>query len=178
MTRTLVVDLQGFKLNGNRFIFKEVAILDCTTLTQPKLYGLVFDAPFPYQVQDAKEKRQPRWTESHLGHAWDEKGIPYASIGVLLKAYLFAADQIFVKGSEKKQWLQEFVPPTCQLDDLHDLGCPRLKTLIGDRDAESMRRSMLHVCLLFDWLCHYACRDMLDMCKKPSVASESNTAGE
>lgn len=168
MTRTLVVDLQGFKLNGNKFIFKELAVLDCSTLMSPKLYGLVFEAPFSSRFHDVEEKQQTRWIEHHLGHKWDEEGIPYEMLTIVLKAYLFGADQVFVKGAEKLKWLQEFVPPNCILIDLHDLGCPSLKTLVHEEWSEipdATRRSLRHVCALFDWLCRNACRNTLEMCK-------------
>lgn len=181
MTRTLLVDLQGFKVNGNQFIFKEVAVLDCSTLTSPKLYGLVFDAPFPLQFQDAEERRQTRWIEHHLGHTWNEEGIPYELLTIVLKAYLFGADQVFVKGAEKRQWLQDFVSPNCKLIDLHELGCPSLKTLVQEQWSVTAitRRSLRHVCALFGWLCRFACRETVELCKLHCSSgdefSEANT---
>lgn len=182
MTRTLIVDLQGFKVDENKFIFKEVAVLDCTTLTHPKLYGLVFDAPFPYELQTHEDKRRTRWIERHLGHTWNEEGIPYDLLSIVLKAYLFGADQVFVKGAEKKVWLREFVTSNCNLIDLHDLGCPSVKTLVQAQSTETMKRSMLYACALFDWLCCYACREVCRMCKihssSASASSEGSTCDE
>ena len=80
---------------------------------------------------------------------WKETGIPYPILEEILRGYLFGADQVFVKGSEKKKWLQHYVPRSCEIIEMYELGCPNLQLLAQEHDVDNVKRSMRHVCLLF-----------------------------
>ena len=176
MPRTFIVDIQGFRVNGS-FVVKEVAILDCTTMFSPKVIGFVFDAPFPSELQRPEYRRQTEWIKQHLGLRWEDKGITYSFLSSVLKASLFGANVIYVKGAEKKEWLKPFVSSTCELVDLHDMGCPKLQTLVEIHQGhETEKRSLCHVLVLFQWLCCIAMIAVEDMCSQESktgIASET-----
>lgn len=162
MSRTVIVDIQGFKFGRDSFVFKEVTVLDCTTFTSPNVVGFVFDPPFPYHMLSDEDQRQTCWLRHNLGLHWDERGIPYHLLPAILKTHLSGAELVFVKGCDKKVWLWQYLPPDCQLVDLHDWNCPSLQTLLETRSdcGETMKKSLLHVSLLFEWLCDKACREL------------------
>ena len=152
-----IVDLQGFKLTNNRFVFKEVALLNCTNAQKPTLASYVFAPPFPLHHQSLEEKKQTNWIENNLHLNWEESGTSYTKLSNILHVNLSEANIVYVKGSEKMEWIRHYVPPNCQLVNLEDFGCPALHKLLSNTKTIKDRKSVLHVWKLFDWLTENAC---------------------
>lgn len=173
MPRTLIVDVQGFKVNGNKFVYKEVGVIDCTTMWAPRVTSSIFKPPFPLYLQSDEDRKQTEWLQRNLGLDWKEGNIPYHYLSLVMKAHLFSADIVFVKGCEKKEWLRRYVPSTCQLVDLHEVGCPALHNLPEPDESLHKNKALQNVWKLFDWLAHKACQDLHDECKNAMIAATS-----
>lgn len=123
----IIIDVQGFKLQNNQFILKELAIL--TSENQVQHY--IFQPPFPYKDLTRAEKRQVRWLQYNFhGFRWGDGNIPYNRIyGIADQLLLLLQDKIiYVKGSEKKQWVEQIFGNKLIVYDAEEEGCPNLTT--------------------------------------------------
>lgn len=102
-----IVDVQGFQYKNSDFICKEIAVLRNFTCSH-----VIVNAPINYDQLNQKFKHQVDWlTENCHGLRWDELGtIDYCQVQTYLRN--LAADYngaIFVKGMQKKKWLQRYL---------------------------------------------------------------------
>ena len=74
------------------------------------------------------------------------------------------AQTIYVKGSEKKNWLNRFTKPSTKIIDMFDLKCPSLQDLKNElknciqcfhhfKNMPNCNCSLQNVMLLENWLC-------------------------
>lgn len=119
----LIVDVQGFKTSGNKFVFKELAILQ---LLNDNLTSYLFKPPFPWSELEARYKSENNWlSRNYHGLDWESGDVPFGLMQYLL---LFPASTIYVKGMEKRVWLKKEFPTLC-FANLEDFGCPSLQKL-------------------------------------------------
>lgn len=96
------VDLQGFKIESNNFIVKEIAILTCNSL-----FHDLIKSPFSFQKLNIKDKKQAIWlTKNYHGLSWSCGSIPIKELREIIRPILKNIDHIYVKGKEKVEWLQ------------------------------------------------------------------------
>lgn len=122
-----IVDLQGFKADGH-FVHKELAVVALKSNTPPAVY--LFKPPFSWETLSAERKRENSWIEKKLiGIRWSSGNFEYEDITKILDASLKKVKRIYVKGFEKKKWLEERLPTSaiCKVVDMDILGCPALK---------------------------------------------------
>lgn len=103
-----VVDIQGFTRSSNLFVLKELTILAVADDGVPITY--LFRPPCKWVRLLEEEKRKNRWLEKKFhGIPWNSGSIPYCSLIRILNHTLRDATKIYVKGLEKKRWLEDIV---------------------------------------------------------------------
>ena len=100
-----VVDVQGFKAADNEFVFKEVAIAALEDDPTPSVYS--FKSPYRWDNLPSECKSTNRWLElNYHGIPWSSGEIPYTKLVESVQYGLINAKKVYVKGLEKKRWLQ------------------------------------------------------------------------
>ena len=103
------MDVQGFTRSSNLFQVKELAILPVDDLKLPTF--CLFKPPCAFSKLLQEEQKTNPWVEKrHHGIPWDSGHVPHNSWIRILQDGLKDAIRIYVKGLEKKKWLQEALP--------------------------------------------------------------------
>lgn len=124
-----IVDLQGFKKPINEFVLKEFAMIPVDDTTVQALAFLV-KPPLPWQDLPATYRSINLWlTRNFHGILWDSGDVPYEEASTLIRNILHKARTIYVKGSEKREWLLAIMGESARIVDLENLECPSLHTL-------------------------------------------------
>lgn len=120
------VDMQAFKAPKNRSIVKEFAVIKLKNPNQAKC--LMFKAPFAQSLLPPEYQTINAWcTRNHHGMRWTDGDIEYNQLHSIICSLLAGASQIFVKGLEKKHWLEEIIVRA--VTNLEDYDCPALYKL-------------------------------------------------
>ncbi|CAH1170708.1 unnamed protein product [Phaedon cochleariae] len=111
---TLVLDVQCFKLEKNRFIVKELAGFDGI-----RICHYIFKAPFPFDHLSPDLQRQAHWlTENHHCIAWDAGFTPQHLFSKIITDLTNSYDIIYVKGLEKANYIRQFInKPVVEFDE-------------------------------------------------------------
>lgn len=112
-SNTIIVDLQGFKDDNNKFIVKEVAIA-----TKYQTQTFLVKPPYSYYYLTDTEKKRVQWLQRNRGIYWSEGYIDFKEFQRIIVAYL-EHKTIFTKGFEKIQWIKELCP-NCEVLDLSE----------------------------------------------------------
>lgn len=117
-----VVDTQGFQRTYDEFVVKELSVAPLNSDEQPLTF--LFKAPFPWYDLPARYKGINYWLERNYHHLdWRTGDVSYSELENVLRSVLPNASVIYVKGDQKKRWLQRFG------FDVHDVvTCPSLRT--------------------------------------------------
>lgn len=117
------MDTQGFQQPINEFVIKELAIVPLNYDLQPMIF--MFKAPMAWWDLPAKYKSVNLWLERNYHHLpWSSGELPYSEIENVLRSVLHNASTIYVKGEQKKKWLEQF---GFNVSDI--INCPSLKQL-------------------------------------------------
>lgn len=118
-----VVDVQGFKRENGPFIVKELAILT----NQNKLQHFIFQPPFSFKKLTTAEKRNVIWLQRNLhGFYWEDGQVPYHQLYATIKP-LLRNETIYVKGSEKVQWMLDILGANGNILNIEDeLTCGKI----------------------------------------------------
>lgn len=129
-----IVDIQGFQA-PNKFIVKEFSIVKIepsplSEFSRDDVECLLFEPPYPWVNLSPKFKSTNLWlVRNHHGIPWSAGDIPYDSLENQIQNKLKNASYIFVKGVEKKMWLEQNLQLSASIINLQDIGCPALQTL-------------------------------------------------
>lgn len=157
----VIVDLQGFKRPSNVFVLKELAIVKEGVIL-PISY--IFKPPKTCHWDDlpSKYKRQNTWlTQFHHGIDWKSGSEDYENILSILTTHLKKADDIYVKGDDKKKWLEELLHPFADqynITNIEDLECPCLYELKREYQCAHHTSKASYSCavdnvkMLADWM--------------------------
>ncbi|KAJ8666209.1 hypothetical protein QAD02_007871 [Eretmocerus hayati] len=104
-----IVDVQGFRTALNEFTFKEVAVTRIGQDAIPSVY--IFKPPYNWDELLPKNQSENRWLE------YNYHDIP---------CRLADARRIYVKGLEKKRWLETYIDNVINIEDFN---CPAFKDL-------------------------------------------------
>ncbi|KAF7383162.1 hypothetical protein HZH68_015011 [Vespula germanica] len=108
--KVVFVDLQGFKIQNNLFVLKEFAICD---MTDNLVANYVFLPPFHEDQLSRKDEIGVRWlTDNHHGLEWNDGFVNYNLRYEIFEQHLICSSSIlniYMKGTEKIQWLYEFL---------------------------------------------------------------------
>lgn len=129
---SIIIDIQGFKRPFDEFVLKEIAaiIVKADKTAQP--YSILFAPPCGWTTLPKKYQIMNSWLERNFhGISWDSGDVPYETMTTIIEAFLKPARTIFVKGLEKKRWLNSFrdVSSASDIIDLETLECPSLQKL-------------------------------------------------
>lgn len=141
---SVIMDVQGFKSEDNKFIPKEIAILSGN-----RSLVLLIKPPYPFYNLTKKERLQVAWIERNRGIFWNEGFIPFANFKFHILDFL-KNKYIYTKGFEKMMWLKEILE-TNHVYNLEDFDCPSLETL---HEKYSMSTEILS-CIYHDKICAY-----------------------
>ena len=124
----IIVDLQGFKDESNKFILKEITVLHDNDhcihfIIKP---SISFD-DLPYEMKDSVH-----WlVENHHGLDWDSGFVTIEVVKPFLRAHLQGAT-IFVKGTDKVKWMQDIMNNEGVVINLEDIiKTPSLRNIIN-----------------------------------------------
>lgn len=120
----LVIDVQGFKIEKNKFIVKEFAAFD-----GEKICHYVFKPPFPYDMLPHDLKKQAHWLMKHH-HCinWNDGFTPLHKFGNILAKLTQSVSNIYIKGAEKADYIRQFTSkPVYELEEWPALKISKVK---------------------------------------------------
>lgn len=125
-----IIDVQGFRRPFAEFVFKEIAIIPLAGQdVLPKVY--LFGPPCHWNSLPVKFKSENSWLErNYHGLKWNDGEIPYEELEEILKSDLRDAVKIYVKGLEKKKWIENIMPDVVVVFNMEDYECPSLVKLL------------------------------------------------
>lgn len=104
LERCGVIEFQAFRGNNNRYIVKELVILDMQTCV---IYPFLFKPPFSFQKLNHKSKRTNRWLTKNFHHiAWDDGYTSLKDLESIMYHYCNKFTKLYTRGFEKRNWIQ------------------------------------------------------------------------
>lgn len=101
---SVVIDVQGFKVENNRFIVKEFAAYNGKQISH-----YVFKPPFNMDLLPPHLHKQVVWlTENHHSIKWSNGFIPLYKFPNILQHIADRSDRIYVKGKEKADYIRKY----------------------------------------------------------------------
>lgn len=120
----VIVDVQGFKNDQNKFIIKEIAIL-----SNNQMYAFLVRPPYPFYNLTSSERRQVSWIERNRKVYWSEGFVPYLNFKSSTQiANILKNKCIFTKGIEKVLWIKDICEHN-KVYNLEDYDCPSITNL-------------------------------------------------
>ena len=112
--RMLALDVQGFKIENNKFIPKELAGYDGY-----KISHYVFKSPFNISYLPPDLYKQADWLmKNHHCISWNEGNTPVHKFSEIIKNLTEKVDQVYVKGREKSDYIRKYsIKPVIELDE-------------------------------------------------------------
>lgn len=141
----VIVDVQGFKIGVNKFVFKEIVIL----YTEDFFCHYFVESPFKYNTLSPALKRQADYLTKHYhGIKWNTGGISIAEVKQNLKKHLCCDNtSIYVKGKEKIYWLRDIIDnKNDRIFDLDEIISSSLTTL-------KQQYTLIDACGFHDGVC-------------------------
>ncbi|CAH1099637.1 unnamed protein product [Psylliodes chrysocephalus] len=110
----LVVDVQGFKIENNKFIVKEFAAFNGSQVCH-----YVFKPPFPLRMLPSDLHKQATWLmNNHHAIDWNNGYTPLHHFGSIFQKLIKDIDCIYVKGMEKANYIKKFsTVPVYEIDE-------------------------------------------------------------
>jgi hypothetical protein len=104
--RPCVIEFQAFRGNNDKFIIKELVILDLLTFV---VHPFMFEAPFSFNKLNSKAKTTNRWLSKHFHHIqWYEGYISYSNLHSIMFQFCKQYTDIYTRGLEKRNWIQRY----------------------------------------------------------------------
>ncbi|XP_044007507.1 uncharacterized protein LOC122852021 [Aphidius gifuensis] len=123
----LIVDIQGFKQPHNAFVLKEFAAIN---VQNNETHCFVFKPPNTWNHLPAKYKSINLWLiRNWHGLSWECGDVSYNDIKLIISNVLESACYIYVKGDEKKKWLDEITDNSKVIIDLYSMDSPGIRTI-------------------------------------------------
>lgn len=104
MSAAIVIDVQGFKTEKNKFLPKELAIFDGVRLNH-----YVFKPPFKFEYLSEAGQKEAEWLmKNHHCIKWEVGYTPLYQFRNIIKNITNPGIAVYVKGKEKANFLQKF----------------------------------------------------------------------
>src|SRR5436190_12693072 len=104
--KSCVIEFQAFKDNNDKFIVKELAIVD---LYSHILYHFLFKPPFSFNSLNSKARRTNRWITNYFNHIfWLDGFVSYNKLDSIMYRFCSKFKTIYTNGEEKRRWIQMF----------------------------------------------------------------------
>lgn len=112
--KKLVVDIQGFKLENNKFLVKEFAAYDGFHICH-----YVFKPPFPIRLLSPDLHRQATWLMNNYHFIdWNIGFTPVHQFCNILQSLTKQVDMVYVKGMEKANYIKKHsLAPVYEFDE-------------------------------------------------------------
>lgn len=110
----MLLDIQGFKDEHNKFLPKELAVFDGN-----KVSHYVFKRPFPLQLLSPEAHKQAVWLmKFHHCIPWNTGHTPLYNFSSIVKKLTEDAQFVYVKGQEKADYIRKYcTKPIIELDE-------------------------------------------------------------
>lgn len=110
----LVLDVQGFKVENNKFIPKELAAFDGN-----RVCHYIFKPPFDMKHLSPDLCKQANWLmQNHSCINWNEGYTPLHKFADIIKNLTGKADNVYVKGREKSDYIRKYcLKPVIELEN-------------------------------------------------------------
>lgn len=114
MNNRLIIDVQGFKDEKNKFIPKELAAFDGYRISH-----FVFKQPFAFNLLCPESNKQATWLmKYHHCIYWNHGYTPLHYFADIVKKLTEDALYVYVKGTEKAEYIKKYSSkPVIELDD-------------------------------------------------------------
>lgn len=100
----LVIDVQGFKIENNKFIVKELAAYDGI-----RLCHYVFKPPFAMKLLSPNLQKQALWLmNNHHCLDWHFGFTPFYLFSDIIKNLTSKVECVYVKGREKADYIRKY----------------------------------------------------------------------
>lgn len=101
----LVLDIQAFKISGNKFLVKELAAFDGL-----RTCHYVFRAPFAFDRLPLEYRKQALWLmKNHHSIEWEAGSTPSHLLRDILLYVTKSFSEVYVKGKEKAEFLKKYL---------------------------------------------------------------------
>ncbi len=136
--RSIILDIQCFKDNSNSFIIKEVSVIELDSGTL--LFHHIVCPPYERKQLSSDRLRESYWATKHYhGLEWNKGDIEYNILMSKLEYVFSSCLTIYVKGTEKREFIKKLCPDYCRVFDLESFGCGSLESLTIMYKNESLR---------------------------------------
>lgn len=129
----LILDIQGFGRFSDKFMLKELAAISIHTSAESmlSLTRILFKSPCSWVTLSSESKNLNTWlTQNYHGIPWSAGETSYKDMEKTVKKVVKDACYVYVKGLEKKQWLEKIInDDSTPVIDLEELGCPNHRIL-------------------------------------------------
>lgn len=112
--RQCIIEFQAFRDNKNKFIIKELVILDLNTNVP---YSFVFKPPYNVKQCNLKSGRTNKWLSRNY-HCinWLEGDVEYSELNSIMGRFCKNFHIIYTTGNEKAAWISKYTTkPVVQL---------------------------------------------------------------
>lgn len=120
-----IVDFQGFKQPHDKFVVKEFSAI---TVQEDFQYFALFKPPCQLESLPEQYQRINHWMIRNFhGLPWESGDVPYNDFKPYINHILKSAKHIYVKGLDKKKWLEHILEKPTIIINMQDIQCPSLK---------------------------------------------------
>lgn len=107
----LIIDVQGFKSENNKFLVKELAAFDGT-----RTCHYLFKSPYSFDSLPKEYQKQANWlTTHHHAIEWTQGYTRFHHFADIIKHLTADVKEVYVKGKEKAKFIQGFTK-TCVVE--------------------------------------------------------------
>lgn len=100
----IILDVQGFNIENNKFIVKELAAFSGT-----KYCHYIFKSPFSLNNLPSKFHKEAIWLMyNHHCIDWNEGFTPYHKFADIIKNLTSKVKYVYVKGPEKAEFIRKY----------------------------------------------------------------------
>ncbi|KAK7870030.1 hypothetical protein R5R35_011993 [Gryllus longicercus] len=152
-----VADLQGFWIDGQFVIKVLTAIRAVQGESEQCVQKFTFRPPRPFHTLNRDDKRHVWWIKRchHATPPWSNGRYDYGDRTFVMMKAFEGVSTIYVKGGQKKEWLQEVLQGK-DIFDLESFGCPPLHECLRKyRELYACGDVSLagqHVIALYEWM--------------------------
>lgn len=117
----LILDIQGFRVNKNKFIVKELASYD-----GHKICHFIFKPPFPLKDMEPNLHKEAIWLMNNY-HCidWHSGHVPYFRCAEIIRELCSKVKYVYVKGLQKADFIRKYTPDSVTVIEMDGQPCIR-----------------------------------------------------
>jgi hypothetical protein len=99
-----IIEFQAFRVNNNKFIIKELVVLDLETFV---IYPFLFKPPFPFNRLNQKWQKTNKWLMRNFHYTdWNEGFTSFKELENIMYHYCNKFTRLYTRGMEKRNLIQ------------------------------------------------------------------------